>query len=326
MRVPQVSERIKEAPAQALRGVFAGIGQLLLITDKIRHKTPADQDVPRARAPEAAETITDTPVTSPAGSTGETSAAAPAEPVTAEPVTAEPTAAAVTAEPAAAAEPVTEPAEATPAEASPAAAAPVEAAPVEAAPVEAALAGEAAPAKPAARRTAAKPATAKPAAAKRSPATSAAAKPATTRRAAKPAADAAAAEVPKPPKRQSTRNFDKTGNVRVLADQADSPSPSAAAPDAVAVPEPVAAPEPVTAAEPAAVPEPVTAAEPVAAGSGAGPLPNYDALTVASLRARLRNLDITQVRQLAEYERAHAGREDVLGMYERRIAKLEAEA
>ena len=40
MRVPQVSERIKEAPAQALRGVFAGIGQLLLITDKLRNKTP----------------------------------------------------------------------------------------------------------------------------------------------------------------------------------------------------------------------------------------------------------------------------------------------
>ena len=78
MRVPQVSERIKEAPAQALRGVFAGIGQLLLITDKIRHKTPADQDVPRARTPEPAETITDTPVTSPAGSPGETAAAAPA--------------------------------------------------------------------------------------------------------------------------------------------------------------------------------------------------------------------------------------------------------
>ena len=78
MRVPQVSERIKEAPAQALRGVFAGIGQLLLITDKIRHKTPADDDVPRARAPETAETVTDTPVTSPAGSPGETAATAPA--------------------------------------------------------------------------------------------------------------------------------------------------------------------------------------------------------------------------------------------------------
>jgi hypothetical protein len=36
MRVPPVSDRIKEVPAQALRGVFAGIGQLLLITDKLR--------------------------------------------------------------------------------------------------------------------------------------------------------------------------------------------------------------------------------------------------------------------------------------------------
>src|SRR6516165_5369688 len=62
MRVPQVSERIKEAPAQALRGVFAGIGQLLLVTDKIRNKT-SHPDVARARAP---RTVTDTTVTSPA--------------------------------------------------------------------------------------------------------------------------------------------------------------------------------------------------------------------------------------------------------------------
>ena len=41
MRFPQVSDRVKEAPAQALRGVFAGIGQLLLFTDKLRNKTPA---------------------------------------------------------------------------------------------------------------------------------------------------------------------------------------------------------------------------------------------------------------------------------------------
>src|ERR1700733_7109194 len=58
MRVPQLSERIKEAPAQALRGVFAGIGQLLLITDKLRNKPPASQQVPQARAPEASETVT----------------------------------------------------------------------------------------------------------------------------------------------------------------------------------------------------------------------------------------------------------------------------
>ena len=55
MRVLPVSDRIKEAPAQALRGVFAGIGQLLLITDKLRNKTPADQHVPQARGPEPAE-------------------------------------------------------------------------------------------------------------------------------------------------------------------------------------------------------------------------------------------------------------------------------
>ena len=57
MRVPQVSERIKEAPAQALRGVFAGIGQLLLITDKLRNKPPASQQVPQARAPQPSETV-----------------------------------------------------------------------------------------------------------------------------------------------------------------------------------------------------------------------------------------------------------------------------
>jgi hypothetical protein len=56
------------------------------------------------------------------------------------------------------------------------------------------------------------------------------------------------------------------------------------------------------------------------------PLPNYDELSIASLRARLRILDVTQVRELADYERAHAGRADVIAMFERRIVKLEAEA
>ena len=61
------------------------------------------------------------------------------------------------------------------------------------------------------------------------------------------------------------------------------------------------------------------------APEAAVPVPNYDELTVASLRARLRNLDVAQVKQLAEYERAHAARADVIAMFERRIAKLEAE-
>ena len=198
MRVPQVSERIKEAPAQALRGVFAGIGQLLLITDKIRNKA-SHQDVPRARTPRTPGTVTDTAVTSPAGQDAGTAA-------------------------------------------------------------------------PPAETAAAKPPTARRATVKAAPADSA----------------VSAGEAPKPPKRQSTRDLDKTGNVRLI----DGETPGAA----------------------------------VRAAPGAPPLPNYDDLSVASLRARLRNLDVTQVRQLAEYERAHAARAEVLTMFERRIAKLEAEA
>jgi hypothetical protein len=102
----------------------------------------------------------------------------------------------------------------------------------------------------------------------------------------------------------------------------------------VEVPEVAAATEPVAAAAAAelAAAEPVAAAGPaVAAGAGAAvgglaPLPNYDELTVASLRARLRNLSVDQVRELAEYERAHAARPEVITMFERRVAKLEAGA
>jgi hypothetical protein len=54
------------------------------------------------------------------------------------------------------------------------------------------------------------------------------------------------------------------------------------------------------------------------------PVPNYDALSLPSLRARLRNLDVAQLRTLADYEQAHAGRPDVVTMFERRIQKLSA--
>jgi len=56
------------------------------------------------------------------------------------------------------------------------------------------------------------------------------------------------------------------------------------------------------------------------------PLANYDELSIASLRARLRNLDVTRLGELIEYERAHQARAEVIVMFERRIAKLEAEA
>jgi hypothetical protein len=56
------------------------------------------------------------------------------------------------------------------------------------------------------------------------------------------------------------------------------------------------------------------------------PLPNYDALTLASIRARLRGLDVAQLKVLLDYEAANAERTEVLGMFERRIEKLEAGA
>jgi hypothetical protein len=258
MRVPQVSERIKEAPAQVLRGVFAGIGQLLLVTDKLRHKAPAD--VPHARTPPPPQTGAGSAATGPSA-------------------------------------------------AEPAAAAPAPAAPSRA---------ETAPAKTAPAKTA--------------PAKTASAKP-TRVQAAKPT---------------TARDFDKTGNVRLISD--DGATAGAAGGIATArAPEPSLTPVDAAPADVTTYADVTTSAGEVADSVPAStaaedkredsappptlppptlppPLPNYDELSIASLRARLRSLDVTQVRQLAEYERAHAGRADVIAMFERRIVKLEAEA
>jgi hypothetical protein len=233
MRIPpQVSDRVKEAPAHVLRAVFAGVGQVLLVADRVRTRT-ADNE--RARASATAQ---------------------PNRP----------------ARPARPAQP------------------------------------QAAPARPA---------------------------PAPTRVATR------------------WRSLDQTGNVRLLSrdEQMEEEEPAAAAAQpetaaepagetpAVAGPEPPATePEPAetpAAASEAPVAEPAIAAEEVAAtpaeqpsetGLSVLPVANYDGLTIASLRARLRNLDPAQLRVLIDYEKAHAGRGDVLTMFERRIAKLENEA
>jgi hypothetical protein len=54
------------------------------------------------------------------------------------------------------------------------------------------------------------------------------------------------------------------------------------------------------------------------------PLANYDDLSLPSIRARLRGLDVSQLRVLAKYESKNAKRPEVLGMFERRIEKLES--
>jgi hypothetical protein len=98
--------------------------------------------------------------------------------------------------------------------------------------------------------------------------------------------------------------------------------PKAAAPKA-APQAPAAKAEPETVA-PKAAPQAAAATPETEASDAALPLANYDTLTVASLRARLRTLTVPQLRTLVDYENAHLAREEVTGMFERRIAKIVA--
>jgi hypothetical protein len=168
MRVPQVKERVKESPASALRAMFAGIGSMLFVKDKIRHKAGAENSTPQTEA--------------------------------------------------------------------------------------------AAPATAAAAETSAAPETVTP----------------------------------------------------------ETVTPETVAAETTAVPDVSTGPETAAAPEPAAAPEATVAP----ATAAALPLANYDELTIASLRARLRNLSVEQLNELIGYEKEHANREDVISMFERRITKL----
>jgi hypothetical protein len=132
---------------------------------------------------------------------------------------------------------------------------------------------------------------------------SATAQPDRPARPAQPRPEAAPARPAPAPARVATRwrSLDVTGNVRLLSRD-----------------EEMEAKPPAVAATPAE--------QPSDPGLTVLPVANYDGLTIPSLRARLRNLDPAQLRVLIEYEKAHAGRGDVLTMFERRIAKLETGA
>jgi hypothetical protein len=231
MRVPQVNDRVKEAPAQVLRAVFAGIGQLMSTADKIRNK-PASTEAPAAPRPATPEPATPEPAASePAAA--ETAAQATVAPETVAPETAVPETAVpeTTVPETVAPEPVTAEPTAV-ASVAPETAVP-ETAPETVAPAP--VVPETVPPEP------------------------------------------VAAEVkPEPP-------VTSGGHVRLLP--------------------------------PDEVPAAATAA-------GQLPVPNYDDLSIASLRARLRNLSADQIGQLIDYEKGHAGRADVITMFERRLAKL----
>jgi hypothetical protein len=217
MRVPQVSERVKEAPAQALRAMFAGIGQLLAASDKLRGKSATDEAPAEAKAA-APETVTPETVT-PETVTPETVTPETVTPETDTPETVTP-------------ETVT-PETVTPETVTPETVTPETVTPETATP--------------------------------------------------------------------------------------ETVTPETVTPETV-TPETVT-PETSGGGHVKLVPGDATPAA-SAAPTGELPVPNYDDLTVASLRARLRNLSADQLAQLVDYEKSHANRADVVQMFERRIAKL----
>ena len=109
-------------------------------------------------------------------------------------------------------------------------------------------------------------------------------------------------------------------------------SAPAAKPAPTAKPASPAKPAPAAKAARATKPAPATKSAPAAKAARAAkpapaepPLPGYDDLSLPSLRARLRTLDATAIKAMLDYEKAHARRDEVITMLERRLAKITAE-
>jgi hypothetical protein len=136
-----------------------------------------------------------------------------------------------------------------------------------------------------------------------------------------------------------TTTSEASGNVKLVTPETDAPETVDAPAAQTSVPEAAVAEAPAP-AEAAAVTKPTKpaprkaakskaaepkaaepkAAEPVAAADL--PLANYDELAVNSLRARMTKLNPDQLTVLIDYEKAHQGRDEVVGMLERRIIRI----
>ena len=245
MPIPQVNDRIKEAPVVVLRAVFAGIGQLLLTADKVRSRAADQVWMPeRATVP-----CPDGQTQSFPGPHGPRNGTVHTKPAVTE-------------------RPVMRGAAASPGTAT-------------------APAASAAPVAKAAKNTAT---------AKITPVVG------TTRTA--PAGKTAAA-----PKAATAPESAKTAPA---AKTTAAPEKAKTAPAAKAGP----AAKPKTGTAPR-----TTKSRPAEA---APPMPGYDDLSLASLRARLRTLDAPTIRAMLAYEQAHARREPVITMLERRLARISA--
>jgi hypothetical protein len=289
MPIPQVNDRIKEAPVVVLRAVFAGIGQILLTADKVR-----------ARATEQVWTPDRTPSQAPAGLTADRQTQEPLRNGTTRTESAVAGHAAVREAPASH-PPATKGTPAT----------------------------KSAPATKATRPAKTAPAATTTPAAKTPPATKATrpaktAPAATTTPAAKtPPATKATRPAKATPAAKATRPAKATPAATTRAAKATPEAKSA--PEAKATPEAKSTTEAMAtrATKPAeTVPAPRTAE--TAPATEAPPLPGYDDLSLASLRARLRVLDAPAIRAILAYEKAHANREPVITMLERRLAKISA--
>ncbi|MDX6266146.1 MAG: hypothetical protein QOD70_886 [Frankiales bacterium] len=123
---------------------------------------------------------------------------------------------------------------------------------------------------------------------------------------------------------QVTELLDKAasrGGSAVPAEEAPKGEPTPSAPagspdrhDTAATPEVVAVVEEVAAALPVETPS-----------HDELPLPDYDHMTLGSLRGRLRSLTLDELVAVREYEKAHADRLPVVTLVDNRIAKLSLE-
>jgi hypothetical protein len=159
-------------------------------------------------------------------------------------------------------------------------------------------------------------------AAERPPASSSANRP----RHAAPGRRAVRSSAAAPPVSKSRRSLDETGNVRLLAAEEpparvvltqDAAGARPVATDGASVRQVTIAPVPT---------QPLAGNVPVGASLVIHelPLPGYETMSVAAIRARLRGLDVDQLQALLVHEQKNAARPEIIGMIERRILKIES--
>jgi hypothetical protein len=107
-------------------------------------------------------------------------------------------------------------------------------------------------------------------------------------------------------------------------DESPAERPEGAAPARTPSPE-ISVGKPKPAAKTTASPSTTSSAEVPAAPQVDLPVPDYHQATLASVRARLRVLDESQIKRLREYEVRHENRESFVKMYDNRLTKLRAE-